>query len=61
MPDEELLQFDVPVIQEEWHGGHRKVECLKRGLEIDKPVAARNFKEPVPEMGLDQPAFSRDA
>src|SRR5437762_8023197 len=32
VPDEELLQFDVAIIQEQRHGCHREIEGLERRL-----------------------------
>src|SRR6185503_20056558 len=50
MPDEELLQFDVAIIQEQRHGGHGEVERLERRLEIDEPVAPGDFEQTVAQV-----------
>ena len=40
MPQEKLLQLDVPVIQQDRHGGDREIQGVERGLEINQPVTA---------------------
>ena len=61
MPDEELLQLDVSIIQEERHRSHREIEGLERGPEIDEPVAPGDFEQAVPEVRLDQSSSSGEA
>ena len=60
MPDEELLQLDVAVIQQHRHGRDGEVQRLERGLEIDEPVAPRDFEQPVAQMRLNQPPLAGD-
>ena len=61
MPDEELLQLDVAIIQQERHRSHGEIEGLERGPEIDEPVAPGDFEQAVAEVRLDQPPSSGEA
>ena len=50
VPEEQLRDLDVAVIQQQRHRRQREVERLQRGLEMNQAIAARNFKQPVAQM-----------
>ena len=60
MPDEKLLQFDVTIVQQEWHRGDDQIERLKGGLEINEATIAGSRSDfPSQESGYLQMHLSR--
>src|SRR5688572_20401676 len=58
VPDAELLQLDIPVVQHERHRGLGKIQSLKCRLEVEEPIAPRDLEEAVAQMRLDHPALA---
>jgi hypothetical protein len=54
MPDEELLQPNARQIHHHGHAGNSEIQRGLRGFEIEKPVAAGDFKQPVAQMRLHE-------
>jgi hypothetical protein len=47
MPDEELFELDVPVVEQQRNRGHGQVQRLHGRLKINEAVAPRNFEEAI--------------
>src|SRR5688572_5210086 len=50
MPDEQLLEADVSVVEEQRDGRYGEIQGVESRLEIDEPIAPGNLEKPVSQV-----------